>query len=171
MNHVIDVHICQIATFCILINMTHFFWFLDEHGFHLSLQVYPCELESVSEFNGFTDWLHTFDLVRGKNTGSSEDDESRVVGKFKVIICTYEKKIMKWYMHTNIINMGLFYSQGRKQVKSDISICLYTSIFSCWVYLIVKIFFRGILIKLLMIKRHLFYYFLFLCCTKHIEQA
>jgi hypothetical protein len=38
----------------------------------------------VNDFNGFKDWLHTFDLYRGKNTGSAEDDESRVVGKFKV---------------------------------------------------------------------------------------
>jgi len=52
--------------------------------YSISFKVYPCELESVSDFNGFKDWLHTFDLYRGKNTGSAEDDESRVVGKFKV---------------------------------------------------------------------------------------
>lgn len=53
----------------------------------LPIQVYPYELESVPEFNGFTDWLHTFDLYRGKNTGSADDDESRIVGKFKVNPC------------------------------------------------------------------------------------
>lgn len=52
--------------------------------YSISFKVYPCELESVNDFNGFKDWLHTFDLYRGKNTGSAEDDESRVVGKFKV---------------------------------------------------------------------------------------
>jgi hypothetical protein len=36
------------------------------------------------EFNGFKEWLHTFELMRGKKTGDAEDDESRVVGKFKV---------------------------------------------------------------------------------------
>ena len=48
------------------------------------MQVYPNDLESVSDFNGFKEWLHTFELTRGKKTGDIEDDESRVVGKFKV---------------------------------------------------------------------------------------
>ena len=48
------------------------------------LQVYPTDLESVPDFNGFKEWLHTFELTRGKKTGDIEDDESRVVGKFKV---------------------------------------------------------------------------------------
>ena len=50
------------------------------------IQVYPHELEAVNDFNGFKEWLHTFELYRGKKTGDAEDDESRVVGKFKV--CT-----------------------------------------------------------------------------------
>ncbi|XP_071147847.1 otoferlin-like isoform X5 [Mytilus edulis] len=53
-------------------------------------KVYPYELESVPEFNGFTDWLHTFDLYRGKNTGSADDDESRIVGKFKGSLKIYK---------------------------------------------------------------------------------
>ena len=48
------------------------------------VQVYDSELEALSEFNGFKEWLHTFELYRGKKTGDAEDDESRVVGKFKV---------------------------------------------------------------------------------------
>ena len=48
------------------------------------VQVYPGELEQQPEFNGFKEWLHTFELYRGKKTGDAEDDESRVVGKFKV---------------------------------------------------------------------------------------
>lgn len=48
------------------------------------IQVYPNELEQQPEFNGFKEWLHTFELMRGKKTGDAEDDESRVVGKFKV---------------------------------------------------------------------------------------
>ena len=50
------------------------------------IQVYPQELENVQDFNGFKDWLHTFDLYRGKKTGNETDDDSRVVGKFKVSI-------------------------------------------------------------------------------------
>jgi hypothetical protein len=47
--------------------------------------VYPNELEAQSEFEGFKDWLHTFELYRGKNTGvEGESDEGRIVGKFKV---------------------------------------------------------------------------------------
>ena len=38
----------------------------------------------MPEFNGFKEWLYTFELHRGKKTGDAEDDESRVVGKFKV---------------------------------------------------------------------------------------
>lgn len=47
-------------------------------------QVYPKELES--EFDNFEDWLHTFNLLRGK-TGDDEDgcaEEERTVGRFKV---------------------------------------------------------------------------------------
>lgn len=47
--------------------------------------MYPKELES--EFDGFEDWLHSFNLFRGK-AGDDDDqnvtDEDRIVGKFKV---------------------------------------------------------------------------------------
>jgi hypothetical protein len=49
--------------------------------------VFPNELESQPEFNGFKDWLHTFELYRGKNMGNEVSDEGRIVGKFKVIDC------------------------------------------------------------------------------------
>ena len=48
------------------------------------MQIYPNELESQPEFNGFKDWLHTFELYRGKNMGNELTDEGRIVGKFKV---------------------------------------------------------------------------------------
>ncbi|KAH9496796.1 hypothetical protein Btru_010276 [Bulinus truncatus] len=47
------------------------------------LKVYPNELEGQTQFEGFKDWLHTFELYRGKNMGNDEPDENRVVGKFK----------------------------------------------------------------------------------------
>lgn len=50
----------------------------------LNLQIIPHELEAVPEFNEFKDWLHTFELYRGKKTGDDSEDESRVVGAFKV---------------------------------------------------------------------------------------
>ncbi|XP_013379026.1 otoferlin isoform X3 [Lingula anatina] len=52
--------------------------------------IYPCELEAVPEFSGFTDWLHTFELYRGKKTGDDADDESRVVGTFKGSLKIYK---------------------------------------------------------------------------------
>lgn len=45
-------------------------------------QVLPGELEA--EYSGFREWLHTFELYRGKKTGDDVEDETRVVGKFKV---------------------------------------------------------------------------------------
>ncbi|XP_037550766.1 otoferlin [Nematolebias whitei] len=55
------------------------------------LKVYPKELES--EFDGFEDWLHTFNLFRGKG-GDDDDqnvtDEDRIVGKFKGSLCVYK---------------------------------------------------------------------------------
>lgn len=47
--------------------------------------MYQKELES--EFDNFEDWLHCFNLFRGKG-GDDDDqnvtDEDRIVGKFKV---------------------------------------------------------------------------------------
>ena len=40
--------------------------------------------ESQSHFDGFTEWLQTFELYRGKQLEEVFEDESRVVGKFKV---------------------------------------------------------------------------------------
>ena len=52
------------------------------------LQIFSNELESQPEFNGFREWLHTFELFRGKKTGDVEDDDNRIVGKFKVTSST-----------------------------------------------------------------------------------
>ncbi|XP_028250804.1 otoferlin [Parambassis ranga] len=55
------------------------------------LKVYPKELES--EFENFEDWLHSFNLFRGKG-GDDDDqnvtDEDRIVGKFKGSLCMYK---------------------------------------------------------------------------------
>ena len=53
-------------------------------------QIYQCELEQVPEFGNFREWLLTFDLYRGKKADDFSDDESRIVGKFKVgTLCLY----------------------------------------------------------------------------------
>ncbi|KAG7229088.1 hypothetical protein INR49_013029 [Caranx melampygus] len=55
------------------------------------LKVYPKELESY--FDNFEDWLHSFNLFRGKG-GDDDDqnvtDEDRIVGKFKGSMCMYK---------------------------------------------------------------------------------
>ena len=55
-----------------------------------ALKVIPNELESQAEFEGFSEWLDTFELYRGKKL---EEEESRVVGKFKV---SYKTNCMKY---------------------------------------------------------------------------
>ncbi|XP_077187228.1 otoferlin isoform X6 [Paroedura picta] len=54
------------------------------------MKVYPKELET--EFDNFEDWLHTFNLLRGK-IGDDDDnaaDEERIVGRFKGSMCVYK---------------------------------------------------------------------------------
>ncbi|XP_078397631.1 otoferlin isoform X1 [Cetorhinus maximus] len=54
------------------------------------LQVYDKELEA--EFGNFEDWLHTFNLYRGKigDDDDSSADEERIAGRFKGSICVYK---------------------------------------------------------------------------------
>ncbi len=48
------------------------------------MKVYPNELEAQGEFDGFTEWLQTFELYRGKHSDVEFEDDGRAVGKFKV---------------------------------------------------------------------------------------
>ncbi|XP_026730449.1 otoferlin-like isoform X2 [Trichoplusia ni] len=54
-------------------------------------KIYPHELEAVPEYDEFKEWLHSFELYRGKKTGDDSEDENRVVGVFKGAI-----KVYKW---------------------------------------------------------------------------
>ncbi|KAL0902706.1 hypothetical protein ABMA27_000522 [Loxostege sticticalis] len=54
-------------------------------------KIYPHELEAVPEYDEFKEWLHSFELYRGKKTGDESEDENRVVGNFKGAI-----KVYKW---------------------------------------------------------------------------
>ena len=42
------------------------------------------ELENVEEFGGFTDFIRTFNLLRGKKTDEDDDEIRRFSGRFKV---------------------------------------------------------------------------------------
>ncbi|CAN8001099.1 unnamed protein product, partial [Ixodes hexagonus] len=58
-------------------------------------RIYSTELENVPEFNGFREWLHTFELYRGKRSGDDLDDQSRVVGLFKGSLQVYKFPLPK----------------------------------------------------------------------------
>ncbi|CAH1119596.1 unnamed protein product [Phaedon cochleariae] len=64
---------------------------------HDLFKVYPTELEARPEFDEFKEWLHTFELYRGKKTGDDSEDESRVVGYFKGAV-----KVYKWPLPKDI---------------------------------------------------------------------
>ncbi|CAH1371731.1 unnamed protein product, partial [Tenebrio molitor] len=60
-------------------------------------KIFPTELEAKPDFGEFKEWLHTFELYRGKKTGDETEDESRVVGYFKGAI-----KVYKWPLPKDI---------------------------------------------------------------------
>ncbi|XP_026146623.1 otoferlin isoform X10 [Carassius auratus] len=77
------------------------------------LMVYNKELES--EFGSFEDWLHTFNLFRGK-AGDDIDhnvvDDDRIVGRFKGSLCMYKLPLSEEIIRDAGFdpNMGMFQS-------------------------------------------------------------
>ncbi|XP_023662401.2 otoferlin isoform X2 [Paramormyrops kingsleyae] len=75
------------------------------------LLVYNKELEH--DFNDFEDWLHTFNLYRGK-AGDDDDvnatDEERIVGRFKGSICMYKMSLAEEFTKEPGFdpNLGMF---------------------------------------------------------------
>ncbi|XP_038056596.1 otoferlin-like isoform X3 [Patiria miniata] len=67
----------------------------------VTFQIFLTELENVHDFHGFKEWLHTFDLYRGKNTGD-DDGDSRLVGKFKGAL-----KLYKWPLPSEWDDVGV----------------------------------------------------------------
>lgn len=63
------------------------------------LKIYPGELEAQPEFEQFKEWLHTFELYRGKKTGDEIEDESRIVGNFKGAL-----KVYKWPLPKDLVD-------------------------------------------------------------------
>lgn len=63
------------------------------------LKIYPNELEAQPEFEQFKEWLHTFELYRGKKTNDEPEDESRIVGSFKGAL-----KVYKWPLPKDLID-------------------------------------------------------------------
>ncbi|XP_061126606.1 otoferlin isoform X4 [Syngnathus typhle] len=76
------------------------------------LMVYNKELET--EYGNFEDWLHTFNLYRGKAGDDDEHalDEDRIVGRFKGSLCMYKVPLSE-EMTKDVgfdPNMGMFQS-------------------------------------------------------------
>lgn len=58
-------------------------------SFHVFFQVYDYALEDIPEFNGFTDFCDTFQIMAGD--GMDDDDEGQeVIGEFKGAFKVYE---------------------------------------------------------------------------------
>ncbi|KAG8196228.1 hypothetical protein JTE90_007950 [Oedothorax gibbosus] len=57
--------------------------------------VYPCELESVPEFHGFQEWLHSFPLTKGKKFTRNALKE-QVVAIFKGCFRIYRTPLPNW---------------------------------------------------------------------------
>lgn len=63
------------------------------------LKIYPKELEAQLEFEYFKEWLHSFELYRGKKTNDEPEDESRIVGNFKGAL-----KVYKWPLPKDLLD-------------------------------------------------------------------
>ena len=52
---------------------------------NIAFQIYDTGLENVTDFSGFNDLLHSFELYRGKREDHADDitDQKRIVGTFK----------------------------------------------------------------------------------------
>ncbi|XP_078145831.1 otoferlin [Centroberyx gerrardi] len=76
------------------------------------LLVYNKELES--EYGNFEDWLHTFNLYRGKAVDDDEHalDDDRIVGRFKGSLCMYKLPLSEEITREAGFdpNMGMFQS-------------------------------------------------------------
>uniref|UniRef100_A0A8C1TMP3 Otoferlin n=1 Tax=Cyprinus carpio TaxID=7962 RepID=A0A8C1TMP3_CYPCA len=83
------------------------------HPKSISTLVYNKELEI--EFGNFEDWLHTFNLYRGK-AGDDDDhdvvDDDRIVGRFKGSLCMYKLPLSEEITREAGFdpNMGMFQS-------------------------------------------------------------
>uniref|UniRef100_A0A672H7A8 Otoferlin n=1 Tax=Salarias fasciatus TaxID=181472 RepID=A0A672H7A8_SALFA len=75
-------------------------------------QVYNKELET--EYGNFEDWLHTFNLYRGKAGDDDEHalDDDRIVGRFKGSLCMYKLPLSEEITREAGFdpNMGMFQS-------------------------------------------------------------
>uniref|UniRef100_A0A4W5L2Q6 Otoferlin a n=1 Tax=Hucho hucho TaxID=62062 RepID=A0A4W5L2Q6_9TELE len=76
------------------------------------IQVYNKELEA--EYDSFEDWLHTFNLYRGKAGDDDEAalDDDRIVGRFKGSMCMYKLPLSEEITREAGFdpNMGMFQS-------------------------------------------------------------
>ena len=74
-------------------------------------KIFDSELEYLTEYNGFNDWLNAFPLYRGKKTSEDDDDDHRIVGKFKVLtrFCYAQHFIISKHMGHITSSWGLIF--------------------------------------------------------------
>lgn len=56
----------------------------------------------MPEYDEFKEWLHSFELYRGKKTGDDSEDENRVVGVYKVTEMNIRCCSLSTYIYNNI---------------------------------------------------------------------
>lgn len=86
-----------------------------------SVQVYNKELET--EYGNFEDWLHTFNLYRGKAGDDDEHalDDDRIVGRFKVGDHTVKTNTC---LYTHWLTETTIYCHHRAPCVCTSSLCL-----------------------------------------------
>ncbi|GFY55693.1 otoferlin [Trichonephila inaurata madagascariensis] len=86
--------------------------YFSRNGVFILFKIYSCELENVIDFGGFKEWLHSFELYRGKRTGDELEDQNRIVGNFKGSLKVYKtplpKDIQDPYLNITDPQAGLF---------------------------------------------------------------
>ncbi|XP_071963772.1 otoferlin-like [Antedon mediterranea] len=84
------------------------------------IKIYKTELEFVPEFGGFTEWLRTFDIYRGKNDADEADSSDRIAGEFKGCFCLYRLPMPDDKIFRNVFGFEAnhFYFEGLPSNKT-----------------------------------------------------
>lgn len=77
-------------------------------------KIYPCSLESLEIFQGFTDFCRTFELYRGK---TKLDEENEIVGEFKGFFRVY-------HLTDDNTNLPAIANQSTSFPSSQVEECL-----------------------------------------------
>uniref|UniRef100_A0AAZ3P0W1 Otoferlin n=1 Tax=Oncorhynchus tshawytscha TaxID=74940 RepID=A0AAZ3P0W1_ONCTS len=102
--------------FCSILFCSILFYSVQFHSvqFYSILLLYVYNKELEAEYDNFEDWLHTFNLYRGKAGDDDEAalDDDRIVGRFKGSMCMYKLPLSEEITREVGFdpNMGMFQS-------------------------------------------------------------